>query len=81
MQWRAQQAAAIVEPTGDDRDDLRAAVMTANLMASQASEKISNDEFREMLVGLADYLQRRKQNDEVDLDALERMKQKHVGNR
>lgn len=55
--------------------------MTANLMASQASQKMADSEFREMLVNLADYLQRRKQSDEVDLEALERMKQKHGGNR
>lgn len=81
MEWRAQQAAAIVDPTGDERDDLRAAVMTANIISSQSSQEIADAEFKEMLVNLADYLQRRKQSDEVDLEALERMKQKHGGNR
>ncbi len=70
-----------VDPYGEDRADLRHAVNTANVMASQAAEKPSDEDFRAIVNSLRDYLGRDKQKDEVDLNALERMKKRNGGNR
>lgn len=70
-----------VEPFGEDRADLRAAVMTANQMCSQMTEAIDEVAFRDLVRGLADYMGVTKQDDHVDLDALERVKQQNGRNR
>lgn len=75
MEWRAQIAMSNVDPFGADRDDIRAAVMTGNLMCAPAGDKITDEDFKAIVDSLADYLGRTKQDDFVDLKALERMKE------
>lgn len=48
----------IVDPWGDVRDDLRAAVNTANQIASQATETVSQEEFSEMVHTIANYCEK-----------------------
>lgn len=55
-EWAWQVAAWNVEPLGDDRDDMRMAVATANLMNMQAAKPISQEQFAELLNSLRGYL-------------------------
>lgn len=66
-----------VSPFGERRQDLRSAYHTANVIASHSAETIAKDEFTELFTALCDYLPCDKQaEDQVDLEALERMKKK-----
>lgn len=66
-----------VAPFGERRADIRAAVMTANLLVMQAANKqeISEDEFRQVVSGLMQYLpDEEDQEDAADLEALKRLR-------
>ena len=56
FQWALQRTIAIVQPYGERRADMRAATMTANLMAMQSTEPVADDNFREMIGTLTNYL-------------------------
>jgi hypothetical protein len=66
-----------VSPFGERRQDLRNAYHTANVIASHTTEQMSKDDFTELFTALCDYLPCDKRiEDQVDLEALERMKKK-----
>jgi len=69
FQWALQRTLYRIAPYGEQRSDMRAAMMTANLMAMQASEKIPEEQFSEMVKSLSSYL--RDESDYEDQDDLE----------
>tara|TARA_R110000822_G_scaffold216828_1_gene351381 strand:- start:1345 stop:1566 length:222 start_codon:yes stop_codon:yes gene_type:complete len=72
-----QKALYEVSPWGERRQDLRAAISTSNLIASQSSEKLTDEDFREMVRSMSSYLMcDRDQEETVDMNALERMQRK-----
>ena len=56
FEWELQIAADHVDPIGEDRADIRAAINTANLIASNSTE-MNADKFAELVDGLRNYLQ------------------------
>lgn len=55
-EWAVQLALAAIEPWGEDRADLRAAVNTAQLVASNRTEPMEDGKFTAMVRSLARYL-------------------------
>lgn len=55
-EWSAQIAQFNSEPWGEDRDDLRAAVMTAALMSMQCAKPPTDEEFGKWIDDLRSYL-------------------------
>ena len=55
-EWALQVAAESIDPFGEERADIRAAVNTANLMAAQSSN-VTNDQVQTMIDSLRSYLQ------------------------
>lgn len=58
FQWQCQKTMFLVDPFGEIRDDMRAAVNTANLIAAQAAEPVNADQFSEMVNTLANYCEK-----------------------
>lgn len=56
FQWSLQHALFACQPWGETRADLRAAVMTANLMLVQSAGEKDDGDFREMVKNLVGYL-------------------------
>lgn len=80
-EWTVQIAMSEAEPFGDERADMRHAVLVANQMAASAGGKLSDEEFAGLIRALSDYLGDSKAEDEVDLEALEKVKQQNGGDR
>lgn len=55
-EWACQIAQFNAEPWGDDRDDLRSAVNAASVASAMSTQTISDEQFNEMVNGLAHYL-------------------------
>ncbi len=64
-QWAVLEAAEMVDPTGDNRADRRAAHNNANLMAVQIPG-FTDEDFRGARKALAEYLPTREAYDEAD---------------
>ena len=78
-EWAAQRAMYEVCPFGEKRDDLRQAINTLAIARSVTWSEVSEDDCRNLLNNLCDYLPCDKQHDitaEADMNALERMKRK-----
>lgn len=77
FQWAVQQTLASVQPYGEQRADMRAAMMTANLMAMQSTKPIPDDEFAAMVDSLRSYLKDESDyEDVVDIEAARRIARK-----
>lgn len=79
-EWACQIAAQQVDPVGERRADLRAAVMTANLMALMvqvhSGKPADDEEFRKTVRALANYLPGKEDFQEIDdMRAVEMLKQ------
>lgn len=62
-------------PFGEKRSDLRSAYHVTSLMASQSTDEINDEDFRETVRALCDYLKcDQDQTDAVDHEALRRLK-------
>lgn len=55
-EWRMQIALCQVEPWGDDRDDMRAAVNTSRIVASHASEPLDESQLTKLIHDTRTYL-------------------------
>lgn len=77
FQWALQRTLAHVQPFGEARADMRAAVMTANLMSMQAKEPIPDEAFAEMVKALSSYLPDESDyEDAADIEAARRIARK-----
>jgi hypothetical protein len=77
FQWALQYTAESVRPSGEDRDDLRQAWIAANLLRAQMAEKLNEEEFKELVIHLCQYMKDNSDSeDEIGLAALEIMKRK-----
>jgi hypothetical protein len=63
-EWALQVALETVEPTGDDRDDIRMAWNTAQLIASNRAEPMSSRQIATLLDGLTNYLKCKRSEEE-----------------
>lgn len=55
QEWALQLAAESIDPYGEERDDMRAAINTANIIASNSVD-VSSEQMGEMIDGLRSYL-------------------------
>lgn len=77
FQWSVQMTLASVQPYGEQRADMRAAMMTANLMAMQSTKPIPDDEFNAMISSLRSYLPDESDYEDVtDIEAARRIARK-----
>ena len=75
FQWMLQAAIYRVAPYGTARDDMRGAVLSANIMRMHAAGEITDDEFRQTVDNLQDYLPGiDAYEDKADMDALAEIK-------
>ena len=77
-QWACQVALDQIQPFGSKRDDMRAALHTANLMlaVSHRTEPMSQQEFSELVKALRDYLPSADMyEDQDDMEALKMVQQ------
>lgn len=75
FEWAMQMLMYQVYPFGERRADLRSGFHTANLIASQSAERISEGDFRDMIESLAAYLPCDQDLEEdVDFAALNSLK-------
>lgn len=67
---------ASVLPFGDRRADIRSAIHTANLIASQSTKELTSEDFAGLVASLSRYLKCDEPQDELQFDpeALERVK-------
>jgi hypothetical protein len=82
-EWACQVALYSVCPFGERRADMRAAVNSARLIAAQSMSKTTADDFIANARLLQQYLKCEQDHDEEqpDLDALQRMKDKLANGR
>jgi len=74
-QWALQCALYRVDPFGERRADIRSAFHTAAIVASNQQEKLSDEEFGDLIDTLTNYLPAHgNDEDKPDMDALARMK-------
>lgn len=66
-QWRCQMALYAVDPWGDTRDDMRAAMNTANSIVSNVAN-ITDDQFRKLLTALHSYVPASVEDDSIPVD-------------
>ena len=64
-QWKVQQILYSIEPFGEDRADLRTAVATARLIAMNASEPISDAEYKQEVDNIRFYLKVNQPKEDV----------------
>ena len=77
FQWALQQTLARVQPYGEQRADMRAAMMTANLMAMQSSKPVDDVDFSEMVESLMSYLKDASDYEDVtDIEAARKIARK-----
>lgn len=79
FQWSLQHAVHAAIPSGEARADLRAAVMTANLMTCQSAAEIDDADFRKMVNSLVGYLKSAQDyENEADIEAARRIMRKEA---
>lgn len=76
-EWACQIAMYQVNPFGDRRADMRAAVSTTNQIIASAASKLPPSDVQSLFVSIRDYLKCNEENDEeeVDFEALRKVKE------
>lgn len=66
-----------VNPFGDRRADIRAAVSTTNQIIAGAASKLSGEDVQALFASIRDYLKCNEETDdeEVDFEALQKVKE------
>lgn len=68
FEWACQIAMAQVNPFGERRADIRAAVNTTNQIAATSGVKLQQADAQQLLKQIRDYLKCHEQNDDEDFD-------------
>lgn len=76
FEWACQLAMYQVNPFGERRADIRAAINTTNQIIASSPSKLSRDDIQALFSSIRDYLKCNEQTDEddVDFEALKKVK-------